>query len=143
LQSNPLRMPPFQRGRRLFLKPKGLRIYVADQVSLPSEVPPAGGPRKYWTRREIAARLVELLAQDARTLVGIAHGFSFPLRYFEQHNLPFNWAVFFEDFQRHWPTDRDHTYVDFVHDGFPAMELRVRETRPGLPGCAGPTATAH
>ena len=24
---------------------------------------------------------------------------------------------FLDDFQRHWPTDEDHTYVDFVREG--------------------------
>ena len=49
-------------------------------------------------------------------LVGIDHGFSFPLRYFEQHGLPLDWPSFLNDFQRHWPTDED-IYVDFVRDG--------------------------
>jgi hypothetical protein len=51
------------------------------------------------------------------TLVGIDHGFSFPMAYFEKHELVPDWPAFLEDFQRHWPTDRDHTYVDFVRDG--------------------------
>jgi hypothetical protein len=50
-------------------------------------------------------------------LVGIDHGFSFPIRYFEVHHLPPDWDEFLEDFQRHWPTDVDHTYVDFIRDG--------------------------
>ena len=44
-------------------------------------------PRKYWTPQGIAEWLVERLAEDAPTLVGIDHGFSFPLRYFEMHGL--------------------------------------------------------
>jgi hypothetical protein len=59
---------------------------------------------------------VEWLAEDAPTLVGIDHGFSFPLRYFEAHGLPPDWPRFLDDFQRHWPTDED-IYVDFVRDG--------------------------
>ena len=51
------------------------------------------------------------------TLVGIDHGFSFPLRYFEAHGLLPDWPRFLDDFQRHWPTDDDNTYVDFVRDG--------------------------
>jgi len=51
------------------------------------------------------------------TLVGIDHGFSFPLRYFEAHGLKPDWPAFLDDFQRHWPTDDDHTYVDFVREG--------------------------
>jgi hypothetical protein len=61
--------------------------------------------------------LVQWLAEDAPTLVGIDHGFSFPLRYFENA-----WALarspgFLDDFQRHWPTDQDHLYVDFIREG--------------------------
>jgi hypothetical protein len=95
---------------------KGLRIYAADRVSPPVEVIPPPSARKYWTRRGIAEWLVERLAGDAPTLVGIDHGFSFPIRYFETHGLKPDWPNFLDDFQRHWPTDRD-IYVDFVRDG--------------------------
>jgi hypothetical protein len=61
---------------------KGLRVYMADRASLPSEVLPPPSARKHWTRRGIAEWLVERLAEDVATLVGIDHGFSFPLRYF-------------------------------------------------------------
>ena len=73
-------------------------------------------PGNIWTRRGIAEWLVEKLAADVSTLVGIDHGFSFPLRYFEVHRLAPNWPAFLDDFQRHWPTDED-IYVDFVRDG--------------------------
>ena len=96
---------------------KGLRIYMAEGDASPAEVQPPPSPRKYWTRRGIAQWLVERLAEDTPTLVGIDHGFSFPLRYFESHRLPPDWSAFLDDFQRHWPTDQDHTYVDFVRDG--------------------------
>ena len=39
------------------------------------------------------------------------------IRYFEVHGLAPDWPAFLDDFQRHWPTDEDHTYVDFVRDG--------------------------
>lgn len=96
---------------------KGLRVYLADRTAPPEEVFPPPSPRKYWTRRGIAEWLAERLADDPPTLVGIDHGFSFPLRYFEIHHLPPDWPAFLEDFQRHWPTDGDHVYVDFVRDG--------------------------
>lgn len=51
------------------------------------------------------------------TLVGIDHGFSFPLRYFEVHHLLPVWANFLDDFQQHWPTDGENMYVDFIRDG--------------------------
>jgi hypothetical protein len=96
---------------------KGLRVYMGEHDLPPVEVPPPPSPRKYWTRKGIAEWLVERLAEDAPTLVGIDHGFSFPLRYFEVHRLLPDWPTFLDDFQRHWPTDDDHTYVDFVRDG--------------------------
>lgn len=96
---------------------KGLRVYEARPDAVPVEVPPPPSPKKYWTRKGIAHWLVEELSGDVPTLVGIDHGFSFPLRYFEVHGLQPDWSVFLDDFQRHWPTDEDNTYVDFVRDG--------------------------
>lgn len=96
---------------------KGLRVYLADRARPPVEVRPPPGPRRYWTRRGIAEWLAMRLVEGQPTLVGIDHGFSFPLRYFEKHGLPLDWSAFLDDFQRHWPTDDDHTYVDFVREG--------------------------
>ena len=91
---------------------KGLRVYLAEGDAPPVEVPPPPSSRKYWTRKGLAEWLVERLAENAPTLVGIDHGFSFPLRYFEAHGLLPDWPRFLDDFQRHWPTDEDHTYGD-------------------------------
>lgn len=96
---------------------KGLRVYMADRQMLPVEIEPPPSPRKYWTRRGLADWLVDQLGQDMPTLVGIDHGFSFPLLYFEVHHLLPDWPAFLDDFHRHWPTDEDSTYVDFVRDG--------------------------
>ena len=81
----------------------GLRIFEAEDDGPPSEVPPS--PRKYWARREIAEWLIEQIGGPVPMLVGIDHGFSFPLRYFEVHGLKPDWPSFLDDFQRHWPTD--------------------------------------
>jgi len=96
---------------------KGLRVYMADRNGPPAEVRPPPSPRKYWTRGEIADWLVERLSEKQPTLVGIDHGFSFPLRYFDKYHLPHDWPAFLDDFQRYWPTDDQYTYVDFVRDG--------------------------
>jgi hypothetical protein len=95
---------------------KGLRVYAADRETAPQEVEPSPSPRKYWTRKGIAEWLVAMLSEGRPTLVGIDHGFSFPIQYFERHGLPLDWPSFLEDFQRHWPTYED-IYVDFVRDG--------------------------
>lgn len=94
-----------------------LRIYEATPSTPPAEIPPPPGPKKYWTRRSIASWLEKRLFQDEPTIVGIAHAFSFPLRYFEVHHIEPDWSVFLEDFRKHWPTDSPHTYVDFVLNG--------------------------
>jgi hypothetical protein len=96
---------------------KNLRVYSAAPDTPPQEVLPPPGPRKYWSRRELAHWLPRELAGDMPTIVGIDHALSFPLRYFEVHRLAPDWMVFLEDFHRHWPTDAPHTYVDFILNG--------------------------
>ena len=92
-------------------------MYQAEGAGPPHEIAPPPSAKIYWARRGIAEWLVERLAEDIPTVVGIDHGFSFPLRYFESHGLAPDWPGFLDDFQQHWPTDADHTYVDFVRYG--------------------------
>ena len=96
---------------------KGLRVYAANPLNEATEVAPPSSVRKHWTRKAIAKWLVEQLSETSLTLVGIDHGFSFPLRYFEKYGLPHDWTAFLNDFQEHWPTDEKSTYVDFVREG--------------------------
>jgi hypothetical protein len=96
---------------------RGLRVYAADHSSEPREVAPPPSLRRYWTRKGMAEWLAEKLLEEPPTLVGIDHGFSFPLRYFEKYGLPRDWPSFLDDFQEHWPTDEKNTYVDFVREG--------------------------
>jgi hypothetical protein len=95
----------------------GLRAYAATAALPPTEVSPPPGVRKHWTRRGLAEWLATELTNGPPTLVGIDHAFSFPLRYFESHLLPPDWPGFLDDFHRHWPTDDDNMYVDFIRDG--------------------------
>jgi hypothetical protein len=96
---------------------KGLQVFVADRTDSPEPVSPPPGLKKYWTRRAIAEWLVVELSKGRPTIVGIDHGFSFPLAYFKKFGVPHDWSAFLDDFVRHWPTDGDHMYVDFVRDG--------------------------
>ncbi len=108
----------------------GLRVFVAESRTEAREVQPPPSPRKYWTRREVAEWLVARLAEPAPTIVGIDHGFSFPLAYFQKHRLPHDWPAFLDDFQAHWPTDGANTSVDFVRDGkYGAGARRTGNTR--------------
>ncbi len=96
---------------------KGLRVYRAGRDEPPCEVEPPTGPKKYWTRKAVAHWVVQQLSEDIPTIVGVDHGFSFPLAYFEKYGVAHSWDAFLDDFCEHWPTDVDHTYVDFVRDG--------------------------
>lgn len=95
----------------------GLRVYLAERDAAPFEVRPSQGPKKHWTRRGVAEWLVTRLSENEPAIVGIDHGFSFPMKYFERHGLRRDWHAFLDDFLCHWPTDEDNTYVDFVRDG--------------------------
>ena len=95
----------------------GLRVYYASLSEPPTEIHPTPSARKYWTRRGLAEWLVASLQEGPPTIVGIDHAFSFPLRYSEMHKLPLDWTVFLDDFHKHWPTDCDGMYVDFIRDG--------------------------
>jgi len=95
----------------------GLRAFIADGSGAPHEVNPPPSPRKYWTRRGLAEWLMAILRETPRTVVGIDHGFSFPIPYFEKYRILQNWDIFLDDFCTHWPTDSPHMYVDFIRDG--------------------------
>jgi hypothetical protein len=88
----------------------GLRVYVVESAKLPEEVRPRSGPRKHWTRNGVARWLCEELSKGTQTLVGIDHGFSFPIAYFEKYSLPLDWAQFLDDFSAAL-ADRQPRYV--------------------------------
>lgn len=95
---------------------RGIRVYVAEGIGTPQQIHPPPSPRRYWTRRELAVWLCTELAADTPTIVGIDHGFSFPIAYFDRYNLPRDWPNFLIDFRKHWPTDARNTYVSFIRD---------------------------
>ena len=96
----------------------GLRVYMAQTGNRPIEILPIYNSRKYWSRKCLAHWLVETLADEVPSIVGIDHGFSFPMQYFEAHCLKLEWAFFLDDFTHHWPTDKDHIDVDLVRSGY-------------------------
>jgi hypothetical protein len=95
----------------------GLRCYAGDAEFGPLEVKPLHGKSHYWSRAALAEWLKNTLIEGISTLVGIDHGFSFPIAYFEKYRLPLDWEHFLSDFHYHWPTDEPHCYVDFIRDG--------------------------
>lgn len=96
----------------------GLQVYEARREEGPHRVPPPPGPKLHWTRAAVAQWLVEqITSASGPLLIGIDHGFSFPIQYFERHRLAHDWPAFLADFVGHWPTGKAHMYVDFVRDG--------------------------
>lgn len=81
----------------------GLRVYMYGSRTDPQEIAPVSG--KYWSRQGLARWLEERLCEPVPTIVGLDHGFSFPLAYFRQYDLPLDWNLFLNDFCRHWPAD--------------------------------------
>lgn len=110
---------------------KGLQVFVAEGDAEPRVVRTPAGPRWKWSRKELAHWLLDRLAGTERIIVGIDHGFSFPASYFSRYRLS-TWDEFLVDFQKHWPTDDDYTYVDDIREKNPPRrgspdELRLTE----------------
>ncbi|MGQ9860620.1 MAG: hypothetical protein ACUVSD_01240 [Thiobacillaceae bacterium] len=93
----------------------GLKVYVAHLGRKPHQVRPAP-PARNWSRHDLAHWLLAELQRDDPVLIGIDHGFSFPLSYFARYGLT-SWPAFLKDFCRHWPTDRPHCRVDSIRNG--------------------------
>ena len=96
---------------------KGIRVFMAEGSGTPEQVLIPIPPQWFWTRRGLAHWLCEGLGSDIPTIVGIDHGFSFPIAYFDRHNLPRDWPSFLVDFQKHWPTDDPGNSIDRIRDG--------------------------
>jgi hypothetical protein len=95
-----------------------LQVYAAFDTEEPRRIlSPSSTETTYknWCRKEIAGWLIEQAKKDITFIAGIDHGFSFPISYFQRYKLK-SWPQFLDDFCRHWPTDNDHTYVDFIRD---------------------------
>lgn len=95
-----------------------LQVYAAFDHEEPRRIlSPSSTDKSYknWCRKEIAEWLIKQAGKDITFIAGIDHGFSFPLSYFDRYRLK-SWAEFLDDFCKHWPTDQDHTYVDFIRD---------------------------
>lgn len=109
---------------------QALQVFAATPASSPVRVSVPSAGAQNWCRKDLAAWCMRALTDDGRTIMGIDHGFSFPVSYMQRHGLK-SWPQFLEHFHRLWPTDRDHMYVDFVRETAPssgnANELRLCE----------------
>ena len=93
----------------------GLAICAMDAGGR-HEFPDSLSPRSdNWKRGDVATWLAERLQErDTPTLVGIDHGFSFPVEYFNRYGDPWErWDDFLADFRDHWPT-HEQRVVDLI-----------------------------
>lgn len=107
----------------------GLRVYVAEGKSLPKEIRPDTDARKHWTRRRLGHWLTETLRDGKPAIVGVDHGFSFPLRYFLHHGLAQGWEAFLSDFCAHCPADQEDTTIDALRASRDRLGLRAGDAR--------------
>lgn len=108
----------------------GLQLYVAHRER-PRKVLPPERRFKNWCRRELCQWLIEQAGGAEPFIVGIDHGFSFPLSYFRRSRLK-TWDDFLEDFSAHWPTHQDGVDMDSVRStvsegGGEPTEFRLTE----------------
>jgi hypothetical protein len=109
---------------------KALQVYEARQDGEPVKVSTPTEGAVNWSRLEIAQYCLRVLEAGVPVIIGIDHGFSFPLSYLQRYGIS-SWDEFLDDFMRHWPTADPHTYVNFVREGNPRTgdpsELRLCE----------------
>ncbi len=95
---------------------RGLQVFRATADTDPVKVNSPAGAKLNWTRKEIAHWICDLLRAEAPVIVGLDHGFSFPLTYMKRHGIT-GWDRFLDDFQAHWPTDQDAGAVESLRPG--------------------------
>ena len=89
---------------------------MADGDRLPVEVPPPSSPRKYGPARASPNGWWSGSPRTCPRWSASTTAFPFHCAISRRTGVP-KWSRFLDDFQRHWPTDEDHTYVQFVRDG--------------------------
>ncbi len=109
---------------------KALQVYATTNNGEPMRVSTPTEGAKNWSRLEIAQYCLKALESEKPVIIGIDHGFSFPLSYMQRNELS-SWDKFLWDFMRHWPTADPNTYVEDHRDGNPrtgdTSELRLCE----------------
>jgi hypothetical protein len=95
----------------------GIRISTARGGA----VSPRNGAAN-WSRRAAAEWLLEALQKTEPAIVGIDHGFSFPLAWFDAHGVEKNWGAFLAAFCSACPANRPGSRVD----GFLGQEQILR-----------------
>ena len=109
---------------------KGLQVFNAATNGDSIKVLPPNNEGWNWTRKEVANWCVEQLVSGDRIIIGIDHGFSFPISYMNRYGIR-DWDHFIEDFCHYWPTHNDHITVESMRENNPRSgnqsEFRLTE----------------
>jgi len=97
---------------------KALQVYEAGPEGDPFKVKPPKEGTKNWSRLEIAQHCQQALESDESVIIGIDHGFSFPMSYMERYGQK-TWDGFLDDFMRHWPTADPNVYIESIRERYP------------------------
>ncbi len=95
---------------------KGLRVFKATVDADAIRIKSPAGKKLNWTRKEIACWCLDQMKGDDPVIIGIDHGFSFPMSYMKRFRIA-SWDQFLDDFQKHWPTDQDDGTVEALRHG--------------------------
>jgi hypothetical protein len=95
-----------------------IQVYAASSAEHPISVPVPSVGARHWCRKDLAAWCIRELTRGVRCIMGIDHGFSFPMSYMQRHAIK-SWPQFLEHFHTLWPTERDHMYIDFIRNRNP------------------------
>ncbi len=86
--------------------------------------------KRNWNRIELFDWMVRQFEQPNPIIIGIDHGLSFPISYFNRYQLS-SWNDFLEDFSVHWPTDQPEATVEQFRSTSPRVgtndEMRITE----------------
>ena len=109
---------------------RSLQVYTAGQDGAPQKISTSTERAVNWSRLEVAQYCLHELQTGKPVIIGIDHGFSFPISYMRRYEIA-SWDHFLDDFMRCWPTADPNTCVDFVRDGNPrtgdSSDLRLCE----------------
>jgi len=95
---------------------RSLQVFKTTADYDPRRVKSPAGKGFNWTRKEIGYWCLAQLKDDNPVIIGIDHGFSFPMSYMDRYQIA-NWDQFLEDFQQHWPTDQNDCTVESFRKG--------------------------
>ena len=109
---------------------KALQIFEASCDCEPQKMSTPTEGAINWSRLEVAQYCHRSLESGESVIIGIDHGFSFPLSYMQRYGIE-SWDEFLDDFMRHWPTADSDSYVEEFREGNPRSgdpsELRLCE----------------